>query len=291
MKKLHLFAFLVISALSVSCSSDDAPSSNQTFETSFDYTIDDVAVSPTAFQASRSQNSMGVVAMDAEGNSIDFTFDVFGNLGMVRFYPALSGSPSLYSHRDNSGHYFNFELVDIDDVNKTVKVEFSGRLYEENDNLASAFEEVTGSFWIEYVDVTPSIADLEVSANIAGNDWYSTTSYTTNGSEGFSTFIQHQLSDDEYKILLGFDDDAMSPGTYQITPSSTTNFVKLSKYNLETQSYEVFECTGTMEITSNESGALFSIVSGNYSFTAVNPANPSETIEVTNGSFKTNYSW
>src|SRR5690606_11494785 len=146
-------------------------------------------------------------------------------------------------------------------------------------------------FWVNYTEVTPAIPGLEVSAEIAGDDWYSTNWYTSNGLGSFSTFIHHHFSDDEYKIMLGFDDEDMSAGTYQFTPLTDLKFARLAKYDIQTKQYVVYNCTGTIEITSNENAGMFSIVSGNYSFTAVHPSNPSETIQVSNGSFKTNYSW
>lgn len=292
MKKLQLFAFVCIAALAISCSSDDGGgSTGGTFEPSFEYTFDGSPLDITVSQGSKSGNSMLVVAGDSEGNSIQFQFDKFGNLGSVSATPSDFEMPDYNSHKNYSGHYFTFNLLEINESNKTVKASFSGKLYEDEEDLNSDFKEVSGSFWVKYTEVTPQVAGLEVSAKINGNDWYSTNSFTSNGTGGGDTFIIHELSDDEYKIMLGFDDSDMTPGVRNFTPSTQTIYATVAKYNLQTKVYETYNATGTIEITDVEASGFISIVSGTYSFTTVNPDNSSQTITVTNGKFKTNYSW
>ncbi len=291
MKKLQLFAFFCIASLAISCSSDDGGSTGGNFEPSFEYTYDGTPLDITIFQGQKSGNSMLVVAGDSEGNSIQFQFDKFGNLGSVSATPSDFNLPDYDSHKNFSGNYFTFNLIDLNESNKTVKVSFSGKLYEDNENLNSDFKQVSGEFWVKYIEVTPQVAGLEVSAKINGNDWYSTNSFTTNGTGDGDTFILHELSDDEYKIMLGFDDSNMTPGVRNFTPSTQTIYATVAKYNLQTKVYETYNATGTIEITDVETSGFISIASGTYSFTAVNPDNSSQTITVTNGKFKTNYSW
>ena len=296
MKKLQLFVVLFIASIAVSCSSDDGGDSTGggnggNFQASFEYVFDGNPLNIALSQGQKSGNSMVVAAADSEGNAIQFRFDKFGNLGTVSATPSDFEMPDYDSHQNYSGHYFTFNLIEVDETNKTVKASFSGKLYEDDENLDSEFKEVSGSFWVKYIEVTPSVEGLEVSAQINGNDWYSTNSYTTNGTEGWDTFIHHELSDDEYKIMLGFDDTNMGPGVHSFTPATETIYATVAKYNLETKTYETFNATGTLEITANESFGIFTIVSGTYSFTAVNPSDSSETITVTNGKFKSNYSW
>jgi len=293
MKKLHFFACLFVTVLTVSCASDDSGENpgGENFQSSFEYVSGGSTMNIIGSQASKSGNSMAVVAADAEGNSIQFEFDKFGNLGAVSASPADFELPSVYSHQNFSGHYFTFNLIAIDEVNKTVKATFSGKLYEDDEDLNSDFTEISGSFWINYTEVTPTVPGLEVSAKIDGNDWYSTNSYTTNGTGNWSTFIHHELGDDEYKIMLGFDDENMSAGIHTFTPATETIYATIAKYNLETKMYEKFDATGTLEITGTETFGIITIVSGTYSFTAVNPNDSSETIQVTNGKFKSVYSW
>lgn len=293
MKKLHFFACLFIFALTASCSSDESGDSTGggEFESSFELVSGGTELNVIASQGSKSGNSMAVVAADANGNSIEFTFDKFGNLGTASFSPADFELPSFESHQNFSGHYFTFELIEIDETNKTVKASFSGKLYEDEEDLDSDFTEVSGSFWINYIEVAPTVPGLEVSAKINGDDWYSTNSYTSNGIGNWSTFIHHELSDDEYKILLGFDDENMNAGTYTFTPATETIYASIEKYNMQTKMYEKFDATGTLEITGTETVSFITIVSGTYSFSAVNPASSSETIQVTNGKFKSVYSW
>lgn len=294
MKKVHFFACLFVALLGASCSSDDSGEETiggGSFESSFEYVSGGTALNIIGSQGSKSGNSMAVVAADAQGNSIQFEFDKFGNLGAVSASPANFELPSVYSHQYFSGHYFTFNLIEIDETNKTVKASFSGKLYEDNEDLNSDFTEVNGSFWVKYTEVTPSVSGLEVSATINGNDWHSTNSYTSNGTGNWSTFIHHELSDDEYKIMLGFDDENMMAGIHNFTPATETIYATVAKYNLETKMYEKFNATGVLEITGTETFGIFTIVSGTYSFTAVNPNDSSETIQVTNGKFKSVYSW
>lgn len=292
MKKLQLFAFVCIASLAISCSSDDGGgSTGGTFEPSFEYTFDGSPITTSVSQGQKSGNSMVVVAGDIQGNSIQFQFDKFGNLGSVSAAPSDFEMPDYNSHINYSGHYFTFNLLEINESNKTVKASFSGKLYEDEEDLSSDFKEVSGSFWVKYTEVTPQVAGLEVSAKINGNDWYSTNSFTTNGTGNSDTFIHHELSDDEYKIMLGFDDTNMGPGVHPFTQSTETIFATVAKYNLETKMYETYKATGTLEITNNETFGIFTIVSGTYSFTAVNPDDVLETITVTDGKFKSTYSW
>jgi len=291
MKKIQLFAFVCLVSLAISCSSDDGGSTGGSFEPSFEYTFDGTPITTSAAQGQKSGNSMVVIAGDTQGNSIQFQFDKFGNLGSVSATPSDFEMPDYDSHQNFSGHYFTFNLIEVNESNKTVKASFSGKLYEDETNLNSDFKEVSGTFWVKYIEVTPTVAGLEVSAKINGNDWYATSSYTTNGTQGWDTFIHHELSDDEYKIMLGFDDTNMSAGVHPFTPATQTIYATVAKYNLQTKEYETFNSTGTLEITGTETFGIITIVSGTYSFTAVNPSDSSETITVTNGKFKSVYSW
>lgn len=292
MKKLQLFAFLFIASLAISCSSDDGgDSTGGPFEPTFEYTFDGNPLNISVSSGQKSGNSMVVVAGDSQGNSIQFQFDKFGNLGSVSATPSDFEMPDYDSHKNYSGHYFTFDLIEINEAEKTVKASFSGKLYEDNEDLNSDFKEVSGTFWVKYVEMTPAVAGLEVSAKINGNDWYATNSFTTNGTGSFETFIHHELSDDEYKIMLGFDDSNMTAGVRNFTPATETIYATIAKYNLQTKFYETFNATGTMTITGTESFGIFTIVSGTYSFSAVNPSNSSETIQVTDGKFKSVYSW
>lgn len=292
MKKLQLFAFVCILCLAISCSSDDGGgSTGGTFQPTFEYTFDGSPIITSISQGQKSGNSILVVAGDNQGNSIQFEFDKFGNLGSVSATPSNFDLPDYDSHRNFSGHYFTFNLVDINESNKTVKASFSGKLYEDDTNLNSDFKQVSGNFWVKYIEVTPQVSGLEVSAKINGNDWYSTNSFTTNGTGNGDTFINHELSDDEYKIMLGFDNGNMNTGIYNFTPTTETFYATVAKYNLQSKFYETFNSTGTLEITAHETFGLTKIVSGTYSFTAVNPENASETITVTNGKFKSTYFW
>lgn len=290
MKILKFISCLFVLIILVSCSSSSDSSSSA--DDTFTYVYDGNNVNLTTLHAQKSENTLIVSGIAFNGQSVEFMFNKFGDLGTVSSFSVSSFDfVDTYSYMNFSSHYFTFNLVSIDETNKRIHCTFSGNLYEEQYDLDSNHVPVSGEFNLTYTDVTPAVPGLEVSCKIAGTDWYATNSSTTNGTT-MDDFILDESSDDENSIYIGFDAFNNGPATYNFTASSSTNFVKLVKFNPGTVDFTEYNCAGTMTVTSKTSAGLIGYyIEGTYSFTATNPSNVSQTIQVTNGKFKTYYSW
>ncbi len=286
MKKITLIALLVFSSLGVvSCSSSDDSGSSPGDDT-FTYNYDGSAVTISDITASKSEETIAIVAEASNGQRIEILFDKYGTLGTVSSYSVTDFDfPERDSFIHYSSHYMTFNLVSIDQANNRVKGNFSGQLFADNEDSTSESVEVSGNFDVSYQVVTPMISGLRDYAKIGGQDWYATSGYTTGGAGGNAVYIEHELSDNEYKIMITYDEAATAVGTYNFTSSATVNNVQLAKYDTATNTYTVYNTTGTLTISEITPG-MFGILAGTYSFTASNPANPSDVIQVTDGTFK-----
>ncbi len=70
---------------------------------------------------------------------------------------------------------------------------------------------------------------------------------------------------------------------YSFGNTDTTNNVRIAKYDVTTGTLINYNTTGTFTISKYENY----ILTGSYSFNGVNPNNPSDVIQVTDGEFKT----
>ncbi|MFT3795036.1 hypothetical protein [Flavobacterium sp.] len=92
-------------------------------------------------------------------------------------------------------------------------------------------------------------------------------------------------STDAYRIETHFA-VTTTPGSYAINESSG-NYVRFSKFNTATLTYDYYNVTGTIAHSYREfhGAASYSYI-GTFNFTAVNPNNPSDVIQVTDGTFR-----
>lgn len=289
MRKLNIFATFLLTFLLFSCSNSENSNSSGQSQNVVTFTSNSVAKTVTNFQAQKSENTLVITAITSDGYGLEINFNKFGDLNKVSAYN-LMGTESHTSYINFTSNYFTFNLTSIDESNKIVKGNFSGRLYEDEYDLTSPFVTVSGNFDVVYTEVTPAVPNLECYAKIAGQDWYSTKGYQNNGFSA-NDFIMQNLSDDDVLISMGFNSTNNGPGVYNFTPSSTTNFVRFSKFNTTTLEYDLYNCTGSMTVVSKTPALVGYIIDVNYSLTAVNPANPSQSIQITNGHYKAYYSW
>jgi len=208
----------------------------------------------------------------------------FGNL-TIDLHSGSSNVTSLfYSLTNYSSHYINFKITAIDEVNKRIKGTLSGNIYHDPFNKNSESKYVVVNFDCNYLDVIPVVKNLKNQTKINGIDWNSTYKYTTAGAFGNNNNItQHYVSDNEYEIMVNYNLQNISLGTYNYTVTATTNNIKLAKYDVVTGTNVTYNSLGTLNIVQKENQF---ILSGNYSFTAVNPNNSNDIIQVTDGLFK-----
>lgn len=274
-----------------SCSSSDDGGGGGGAD-SFSYTYDGNNVNITQIEARKSENSLVVSGVADNGEAIEFTFNKFGNLGTASSFSVSDFAfPDSQNYMNFSSHYFTFNLVSIDETAKRVKVTFSGDLYEDGYDLDSETHTVSGEFEVTYDVVTPTVAGLEHYCKIGGNDWYSTNSAMTNGIT-MDYFILDESNDTANSIYLSFDSFNNDPGTYNFTNSTNTTYAKLVKFDPTTENFKLYNCAGTLTVTNKTSaGFIGYYIEGTYSFTATNPTNAADVVQVTNGRFKIYYSW
>jgi len=290
MKILKLIPAIVALVLLNACSSDGGGSSVDTTD-SFTYKIEGVDVPVPIMTAVRHENIIEVMGQNSDGRSMFLTFNTYGQLIRATSTP-VSTDPFNWKNSgfDFSLNTFNFELVAIDETNKIVKLNYSGKLFtDEYDQANSAFSNVSGTVNLHYTETAPQIPGLSVTAKIGGNDWRAVKSSLTNNG-AIQNVVVDENSDDAYKIGFYMDQYNTEAGTYTFTGASDNNKVILSKYDTTTHEYVNYTCSGTLVLTQKTSdGFGNTLISGTFTLTAVPPTGPA--IEVTNGVFKEYYNW
>ncbi|MES2484664.1 MAG: hypothetical protein V4581_01770 [Bacteroidota bacterium] len=276
----YVFFVLIISMLS-SCSDDGTGSSGLSGNNYFEYTIDGQPVNVVSWDAQRSENTMMVIGLAADGTAMELNFNQFGDMGAIWAYNINTVEQNKRNHYFFKEHYFNFELVAIDYQVRKVQVAFSGDLYNDAYNLESERSHIEGSFLVNFQDVTPIIPGLKVSADIDGAPWYATEQYQQNVNSQSFSFI----SDDEYMLSFLVSQEATTVGNNTFNELSTYNKVVISRYNPEGQGLEQYVSeSGTLNITNQTA----TVIEGNFTLNAKNPTT-GEIITVTNGQFKSLY--
>ena len=295
MNNLKKVFFFLITALVVSCSSDDADTvTNEqapiTGADNFSYKIDGRTVAITNIVAQRSGSSLAVSGYATDGTAISVEFNEFGNLGGVSAYSISNFDiPTRSEFHYFKSNYINFELVAIDAAAKKVKVTLSGKVFDDEFDLNSDFSVVEGSFQVTYRDVVPAVANLGVFAKIDGADWHGTETIQSGGFFDGEDLTLYESNDTKYTIGIVTNNANSTIGTYNFGPALSSNKIVLAVYNPTThEDVEYISTTGTMKLTAKTSSLPFTIIEGTYSFTAKHPTNGS-TITVTDGTFKSVY--
>lgn len=288
MKYYKLILLVVLTTSLFSCSSD-SNDGDQTPTEYFNFTDDNQVMSVTAWQGYRSENTLLVKATTSSGNNIEFVFNAQGNLGNANTFTTDFSVPSRHTQAYYSQESFNFELVSLNETNKTIEVNYSGKVYENEYDLTSAFVNISGSFLVKYVDVPPTVSGLWLNTKINNIDWYSSSEDQEGGFFFGEDIRLNFYNSDKNNIAIIINHNSTSVGTYAFTSSSTNNKAILSVYNTATDYHDDYNCSGTLTITEKTIGSQVTVLAGTFSFTATNPTNSNQT-QVTNGSFKTVYS-
>lgn len=190
----------------------------------------------------------------------------------------------FYSYRPYSSNFFKLNIEEIDVINKKIKFNFDGEMYSDPNNLLSEGKYVKGRIVADYIEVIPSVFGLKNKAKINGQDWIRTNSVQVNsGTTSYpNRCIQNEYNDKEYRIKIYYQIGTTVTGTYNFTSADQIHKVEISKYDLLTNSYIDYNCTGQLKI-------LYTFerqINGEYSFTGINPNNPADVVTVTDGVFK-----
>lgn len=275
MKILKFISIFILAGLT-SCSSDSSGESS----VSNALTVNGNTVTLGTVIAQKSEETLFIYASASDGSSIQIGFNKYGNLESVIYDD--QNFNSFYNYQYFKSNYFDFDLISINESNNSVKISYSGNLYSNENDLESDSVSISGSFNVNYINQTPLIEGLGLSCKIGGQNWYETDFW----DNGFSNVDRKFINDDDKMIIMNFEDESIEPGTYTFN-GSNVNKLSLAKFNTTTKEYDSYDTSGTVTITSNTivSGVV-RVIEGTFSFTATNGSN---TIEVTNGTFKTNF--
>lgn len=217
--------------------------------------------------------------------TLSLNFSKYGKFisGTLFFNSFNYYNPRYNNFIDFTSNFFNCTLLELDEVNKRVKINFDGKLYENKNSLTSDSRHLSGQLNLPYTDNGNQSDPLVVNGieqycrvNINSAPWFARfeNSYSAFTDEG------------AYKIETHFV-NSPTPGNYNFNSSSTDNYVKFSKYNPITMTYDYYNITGQVGYTYREyHGSTYYSFIGTFSFTATNPNNPADIIQVTNGVFR-----
>lgn len=237
-------------------------------------------VNTVALYKSGTQFALGI---KTAGGRIDVRFDENGKIINSRYFHewVMNTNVSYFNYPHFPRHYFDLQILSHDVENQRMKVAFSGKLYLDSSDLNSETFDIDACEFDLVYQIRSLASDMyhhgfmyNCSAKFNGNSWYA----TQQRMNAFTT-------DDPYKVEIRFDPNT-SPGSFDFTPASTNNRVRLSKFNTATLVYDYYDTTGSVAYTYKEfHGANKYTYVGTFSFTAVNPANPADVIQVTDGKY------
>ncbi len=290
---LLLFFALVLS----SCSSDDAPSNSGNGSTYFKLKINGTDFAPQLNKYSVIlQGNIFTVVINNDQINGDFTlrFDKRENGKLldieVELHDERFGIAGYKNYINYPSNYFDVNLISLDENSNTVKASFSGKLYYRNGDLNSEAIDVAGEFSADYEDGGgPQIMyDIHCTAKFNGNPWEAVfTNFQSNWGPRM-TFTTY----DPYKIDIRFAPNNNQTGTFDVTPTSAENYIKLAKFNTTTLTYDYYDVSGNLDYYYKEfHGATNYTYFGSFNFTAVNPNNPADVIEVIDGQFISGHSY
>jgi hypothetical protein len=192
------------------------------------------------------------------------------------------GSYDYLNYENFPSNYFHINIISLDEVNKKIKLNFTGKLYLNNTDMNS--EAITIS-----AELNQNYGIIETPYGIRVNDIEQYCSAKFNNVPWIARkekYYSEFTAPDAYKIETHFTSNA-TPGSYDFTPSSTDNYIRFSKFNIGTLTYDYYNVTGVIAHSYREFHGLtnYSFI-GSFSFTAVNPNNPSDVIQVTDGIFR-----
>lgn len=280
----------------IGCESDSVPINNTTSETkpfipTASFAVNGVNVTDQSnyFFVTRCENTF---LLCNGTHTVNFFFNKDGKFGSFEMDLGATTQPNIfYNYKNFSSHYINFQLISLDEVNKRVKGKLFGNVWRNPFDINSEGKYIELNFEYTYYDVAPLIKDIGNRALINGKEWIMTDRHLSRGvGNSYYNITQHDLSNDEYKIMVNYNTQTIALGTYDFVETDITNNIKLVKYDLSTGTNIIYNCTGILNIIQKENLGDYSnpafILSGNYNFTAVNPNDSNDVIHVTDGLFK-----
>lgn len=298
MKKSILIFIIGIFISSCTSSNNELPNNDSNNPDRSSIIIDGVDF---GLPSSQNQNYRFVVSKKADIISLSVTngdlnnTDSMLNMGLnfTKNGKFLSGTlffnsynffnPRYFNFIDFPSNFFNCTLLQLDEVNNRIKLNFDGKLYQNKNLITSDSRQISGQLNLPYTNngtqADPLVyngIEQYCTANINSSSWFARfeNSYSAFTDEG------------PYKIETHFV-NSPTPGNYNFNTSSTSNYLRFSKYNPITMAYDYYNVNGQVGYTYREYHGYtnYSFI-GTFSFTATNPNNPADIIQVTNGVFR-----
>lgn len=247
---------------------------------------------PNNLTATKLGDTFRVSNLGDDGMYCDFFFNEDGHFVSSKVYS--NGQVPTFINKSNyfnfSSHYFDYDIISIDETNMTIKGTFSGKLYENEFDLNSNFDVVEGDFFIPYIilpEETPTIySNQGLSVKINNSDWHSVKRRAFGYAYYYPQREEEFFYDDQVKIAVGLDVFASPVGIYTFSNATAGNYIRVSKFNTTTLTYEDYNTSGTVEILNRVAlmppGYLYE---GKFNGTATNPTT-GEILQLTDGAFK-----
>lgn len=193
------------------------------------------------------------------------------------------GTLEYKNYQNFPSNYFQINVVSLDEANMRIKLTFTGNLYLNSLDFNSEALTISGDLDMKYtmnqgasIGILVNGIEQYCSANFNNVLWKARC------ENQYSAFT----APDPYKLEIHFASSA-TIGSYNFNPTSSDNYVKFSKFNTLTLSYDYYNTTGIVSYTYREfhGASKYSFI-GTFNFTAVNPNNSSDIIQVTDGKFR-----
>jgi len=133
MTKIKFIALILFSMFITSCSSVDDNNDNQSTDGTFEFVYNNEVKKVSSWEAIKMDDFIEVTGQTADGIGIDFKFNVYGNLyqGFTHNTSSTSSVAMYEVSEVFTSNTFTFILEELNTTNKTVKVKFSGKLYDD----------------------------------------------------------------------------------------------------------------------------------------------------------------
>ncbi|MEN9324138.1 MAG: hypothetical protein RL699_1918 [Bacteroidota bacterium] len=251
-------------------------------------------------------NAPNAVYAQITGDKFKITFNSLffaGSTNWTRFELVFTKQGKFMSCTRYSGfssykyypaHYFNLTIDSLDEINKKIKLHFSGKIYLNKLNLNSEANDLSGELEMKYSGDETAYGGMTIGPGIPQ---FCTAKF--NGT-AWNALFEHSYSsftaEDPYKIFIHFGVNATQPGTYPIQLGNSDangelnrqeTYVAFYKFNTQTLQFDRYVVTGELAYSYREyhGGNEYSYM-GTFHFTAVNPNDPNDTIQVTDGDFR-----
>lgn len=303
MKKLQLIICLLFLTLFVSCASDsdnnDSDKENETVE--YKINFNDTPLEFKSLKAVRDGDYFSIgdfndfpqpTSTSHIANELSFYFHKDGTLLTAAIYDNTL-KDFLYSPFYFSKNLFKFNIESIDEINKTIKINFNGNLYEHYFHQIYQYnKKLNGSISLSYSDKNPlnSSKTYGTTMKINGQNWRG-LGYIWTGHDSEKSHVLNINGDNEYSINIVFPKGTRKTGKYTFNKNSdiykdfTVNFLRYYPNNIGPESYYIgpneFISTGTLEITEINNHYII----GTFSLTATDPLT-NEKVVITDGAFK-----